>query len=117
MTTDVSLLEEMLSDENLNKAYLQIVKNKGASGVDRMEYTQLKDYLKENGQEIKAQIRERKYRPQPVKRVEIPKDDGGVRNLGVPTVIDRFIQQAITQVLIPIYEPIFSESSYGLRPT
>ena len=116
MTTDVNLLEEMLSDENLNKACLQVVKNKGASGVDSMEYTQLKDYLKEHGQEIKAQIRERRYKPQPVRRVEIPKDDGGVRNLGVPTVVDRFVQQAITQVLTPIYEPIFSESSYGFRP-
>lgn len=116
MTTDRSLLEEMLSDENLNKAYLQVVRNKGAEGVDAMKYSELKDYLKEHGEEIKEQIRTRKYKPKPVKRVEIPKDNGGVRNLGIPTVVDRFIQQAIGQVLIPIYEPLFSEHSYGFRP-
>lgn len=116
MTTDRSLLEEMLSDENLNKAYLQVVRNKGAEGVDGMKYSELKDYLKEHGEEIKEQIRTRKYKPKPVKRVEIPKDNGEVRNLGVPTVVDRFIQQAIGQILIPIYEPLFSEYSYGFRP-
>lgn len=107
MTTDRSLLEDMLSDENLNK---------GAEGVDGMKYTELKDYLKEHGEEIKEQIRTRKYKPKPVKRVEIPKDNGGVRNLGVPTVVDRFIQQAIVQILTPIYEPLFSEHSFGFRP-
>lgn len=81
-----------------------------------MEVRELKDYLKEHGEELKEQIRNRKYKPKPVNRVEIPKDNGGVRNLGVPTVLDRFIQQAIVQVLTPIYEPIFSESSYGFRP-
>lgn len=116
MKTDKSLLEEMLSEENLNKAYLQVKRNKGAAGVDGMEVSELKDYLKEHGEELKEQIRNRKYKPKPVKRVEIPKDNGGVRNLGIPTVLDRFIQQAITQVLTPIYEPIFSESSYGFRP-
>lgn len=116
MTTDRSLLEEMLSDENLNKAYLQVVRNKGAEGVDGMKYSELKDYLKEHGEEIKEQIRTRKYKPKPVKRVEIPKDNGEVRNLGVPTVVDRFIQQAIGQILIPIYEPLFSKYSYGFRP-
>lgn len=85
MTTDRSLLEEMLNDENLNKAYLQVVRNKGAEGVDGMKYSELKDYLKEHGEEIKEQIRTRKYKPKPVKRVEIPKDNGEVRNLGVPT--------------------------------
>lgn len=116
MQTDNRLLEEMLSDGNLNKAFHQVVKNKGAEGVDGMKYTELKDYLKEHGEEIKEQIRTRKYKPKPVRRVEIPKENGGVRNLGVPTVLDRFIQQAITQVLTPIYEPIFSENSYGFRP-
>ena len=116
MRTDRSLLEEMISDENLNKAYLQVVRNKGAEGVDGMKYTELKDYLKEHGEEIKEQIRTRKYKPKPVRRVEIPKDNGGVRNLGVPTVLDRFIQQAMVQVLTPIYEPLFSEHSYGFRP-
>lgn len=116
MTTDRNLLEEMLSDENLNKAYLQVKRNRGASGIDGMEVTELKDYLEQHGEDIKEQIRNRKYKPKPVRRVEIPKADGGVRNLGVPTVLDRFIQQAIVQVLTPIYEPIFSESSYGFRP-
>ena len=116
MQADNRLLEEMLSNENLNKAFLQVVKNKGAEGVDGMKYSELKDYLKEHGEEIKEQIRARKYKPKPVRRVEIPKADGGVRNLGVPTVLDRFIQQAITQVLTPIYEPIFNDNSYGFRP-
>lgn len=116
MQTDNSLLEEMLSDENLNKAYLQVVRNKGAEGVDGMKYTELKDYLKEHGDQLKEQIRNRKYKPKPVRRVEIPKANGGTRKLGVPTVLDRFIQQAITQVLTPIYEPLFSDSSYGFRP-
>ena len=116
MKTDNRLLEEMLSAENLNKAYLQVVRNKGAEGVDGMKYTELKDYLREHGEEIKEQIRKKRYQPQPVKRVEIPKEDGSKRNLGVPTVLDRFIQQAIVQVLTPIYEPLFSENSYGFRP-
>ncbi len=116
MQTDNRMVEEILSDENLNKAYLQVVRNKGAEGVDGMKYTELKDYLKEHGEEIKEQIRTRKYKPKLVRRVEIPKIDGGVRKLGVPTVLDRFVQQAITQVLTPIYEPIFSDNSYGFRP-
>lgn len=116
MQTDRSLLEDMLNDGNLNKAYLQVVRNKGAEGVDGMKYTELKDYLIEHGEEIKELIRTRKYKPQPVRRVEIPKENGKVRKLGVPTVLDRFVQQAIVQVLTPIYEPIFSETSYGFRP-
>ena len=116
MQTDRSLLDDMLNDGNLNKAYLQVVRNKGAAGVDGMEYTELKDYLIEHGEEIKELIRSRKYNPLPVLRVEIPKENGKVRKLGVPTVLDRFVQQAIVQVLTPIYEPIFSETSYGFRP-
>ena len=81
-----------------------------------MTVSELKGYLDENLEIIREQIRSRKYKPSPVKRVEIPKDNGGVRKLGVPTVIDRLIQQAIVQVLTPIYEPIFSDSSYGFRP-
>ena len=112
-----SLMEQILSNENLNAAYLQVVRNKGAAGVDGMEYTELQKHLSENGENIKDQLRRRKYRPQPVRRVEIPKPDGGVRKLGVPTVTDRFIQQAIAQVLTPIFEEQFHNHSYGFRPT
>ncbi|EPR09939.1 group II intron reverse transcriptase/maturase, partial [Ruminiclostridium papyrosolvens] len=111
-----SLMEQILSKDNLNQAYLQVVRNKGAEGVDGMKYTELKEHLAENGEHIKEQLRKRKYKPQPVRRVEIPKPDGGIRNLGVPTVTDRFVQQAIAQVLIPIYEEQFHEHSYGFRP-
>ncbi len=116
MNTDNTLLEEMLSDINLKKAYTQVKRNKGASGVDGMKVLDLKGHLDEHLDEIKEMIQNRKYKPQPVLRVEIPKLDGGVRNLGVPTVLDRFVQQAIAQVLIPIYEPLFSDNSYGFRP-
>ena len=98
------------------KAYKQVKRNKGAPGIDGMTINELKEYLDENIDTIREQIRTRKYKPSPVRRVEIPKSDGGVRNLGVPTVIDRVIQQAIVQVLTPIYEPLFSDSSYGFRP-
>ncbi|MGB5129794.1 MAG: group II intron reverse transcriptase/maturase [Blautia wexlerae] len=94
----------------------RVKKNKGASGIDGMEVKELDEYLSKHLDEIKEQIRNKKYSPKPVKRVEIPKPDGSVRNLGVPTVVDRFVQQAIAQVLTPIYEPKFSESSYGFRP-
>lgn len=111
-----SLMEQILSNDNLNRAYLQVVHNKGAEGVDGMKYTELKEHLEKNGESIKEQLRTRKYKPQPVRRLEIPKLDGGVRNLGVPTVTDRFIQQAIAQVLTPIYEEQFHDHSYGFRP-
>lgn len=111
-----SLMEQILSNKNLNAAYLQVVRNKGAAGVDGMEYTELQKHLSENGEIIKEQLRTRKYKPQPVRRTEIPKSDGGVRKLGVPTVRDRFIQQAIAQVLTPIFEEQFHNHSYGFRP-
>jgi len=111
-----NLMKRILSKENLNTAYLQVVRNKGASGVDGMEYTELGEYLSHNGEEIKEQLRTRKYKPQHVRRVEIPKADGGIRKLGVPTVVDRFIQQAVAQVLTPIYEEQFHDHSYGFRP-
>ena len=113
---DDTLLNELLSDENLKIAKQRVKKNKGASGIDGMEVKELDEYLSKHLDEIKEQIRNKKYSPKPVKRVEIPKPDGGVRNLGVPTVVDRFVQQAIAQVLTPIYEPKFSDSSYGFRP-
>ena len=116
LNKDDTLLNELLSDENLKIAKQRVKKNKGASGIDGMKVKELDDYLYKHLDEIKEQIRNKKYCPKPVKRVEIPKPDGGVRNLGVPTVVDRFVQQAIAQVLTPIYEPKFSESSYGFRP-
>ena len=112
----MELLDLILSKENLNKAYLQVFRNKGAAGVDGVMVEELKEYLKEHKEEILTKIRERKYKPQPVKRVQIPKENGKMRNLGIPTVVDRVIQQAIVQVLSPMYEEIFSESSYGFRP-
>ena len=113
---DDTLLNELLCDENLKIAKQRVKKNKGASGIDGMEVKELDEYLSKHLDEIKEQIRNKKYSPKPFKRVEISKPDGGVRNLGVPTVVDRFVQQAIAQVLTPIYEPKFSESSYGFRP-
>ncbi len=110
------LLEKVLDRRNLNKAYKRVKANKGASGVDGMTVDEALPWLKENGKELLEKIRNGKYKPSPVRRVEIPKDNGGKRKLGIPTVIDRIIQQAIAQVLIPIYEPKFSDGSYGYRP-
>lgn len=111
-----SLMGQILSGNNLNRAYLQVIRNKGAEGVDGMKYTELKEYLVKNDETIREHLRTRKYKPQPVRRVGIPKPDGGVRNLGVPTATDRFVQQAIAQVLTPIYEEQFHGNSYGFRP-
>ena len=110
------LLERVLDRDNLNKAYKRVKANKGASGVDGMTVNEALPWLKEHRDELLESIRNGKYKPSPVRRVEIPKDNGGVRKLGIPTVIDRIIQQAIAQVLIPIYEPKFSDGSYGYRP-
>ena len=111
-----SLMEQILSKDNLNAAYLQVVRNKGAAGVDGMTVEELGEYLSENGENIREQLRTRKYKPQPVRRVEIPKEGGGVRKLGVPTVVDRFVQQAVAQALTPIFEEQFHDHSYGFRP-
>jgi RNA-directed DNA polymerase len=111
------IMEEVCERENLKRALAQVKRNKGSAGVDGTTVHQLKDYLKVNWLEIKSQLLAGKYEPQPVKRVEIPKPGGrGVRKLGIPNVLDRFIQQALMQVLQPIFEPTFSESSYGFRP-
>lgn len=110
------LLEEILSRENMMLAYKKVKANKGASGIDGVPISEIDDYLKENWVNIRDKIRKRKYKPKPVRRVEIPKPNGGVRNLGVPTVVDRIIEQAIVQKLTPIVEPHFSEYSYGFRP-
>jgi RNA-directed DNA polymerase len=111
------LLEEILSRDNLNKAYKRVKKNKGAHGVDGMKVEDLLQYLKDNGDELAKLVLDGKYRPSPVRRVEIPKDNGKKRRtLGIPTAVDRVLQQAIAQVLQPIYEPQFVETSYGFRP-
>ena len=107
------LLEEIVSRENLNRAYKRVKRNKGASGVDGMKVDELLQYLEDNGEEIRKSILAGKYQLQPVQRVEIPKDNGKTRKLGIPTAVDRVIQQAIAQVLTPIYEPKFVETSYG----
>ena len=112
----MELLEKVLSKENLNNAYKEVYNNKGASGVDGVTVEKLFAYIKEHKEEILWQIRNRKYKPQPVRRVYIPKENGKMRKLGIPSVIDRVIQQAIVQVLTPIYEEQFSNNSYGFRP-
>ena len=114
--TNMELLEKVLSKDNLNMAYKQVYKNKGASGVDGVTIEELFSYIREHQEEILWNIRNRKYRPQPVRRVYIPKENGKMRKLGIPCVIDRVIQQAIVQVLTPIYEEQFSNNSYGFRP-
>ena len=110
------LLDEILSSENMKLAYKKVKANKGASGIDGITTDEVSSYLKEHWLEIKEQIKKRKYKPQPVRRVEIPKHNGGVRNLGVPTVVDRIIEQAIVQKISPMAEPYFSDFSYGFRP-
>jgi len=114
--TDMELLEEILNPENLNKAYKKVYQNKGASGVDGVTVEEIADYIKDNKERIINQIRKRKYKPQPVRRVQIPKENGKKRNLGIPTVMDRIIQQAIVQVISPIFEEQFNDNSYGFRP-
>lgn len=111
-----NLLELILSSGNLNAAYRQVVRNGGAGGVDKMETSELLPYLKLHKDELIDKLRNGKYRPNPVRRVEIPKDNGKTRPLGIPTVVDRFVQQAISQILIPLYEPQFSDNSFGFRP-
>ena len=111
-----NLLEAILDRNNLNKAYLKVKKNGGSAGIDGMTVEEMLSYLKENREDLLEALRSGRYKPKAVKRVEIPKTDGGKRMLGVPTVIDRMIQQAIVQIIQPIYEPLFSESSYGFRP-
>lgn len=112
----MELLEEILNPENLNKAYKEVYQNKGASGVDGVTVEEIADYIKDNKERIINQIRKRKYKPQPVRRVQIPKENGKKRNLGIPTVMDRIIQQAIVQVISPIFEEQFNDNSYGFRP-
>ena len=112
-----NLLELILRKDNLNKAYKQVKSNKGSGGIDGMQVDELLPYLRENQETLIQEIRDGKYKPNPVRRVEIPKETKGeFRKLGVPTVVDRVIQQAITQELTPIYEEQFSNNSFGFRP-
>ena len=110
------LLEKILDKDNLNRAFKRVKANKGAPGMDGMTIEEAHSYFRENQKEFENRIYRGKYTPSPVRRVEIPKPDGGVRKLGIPTVIDRTLQQAVTQQLMPIYEPLFAEGSYGYRP-
>ena len=110
------LLEQILSPTNMNQAYKRVKRNKGSGGIDKMEVESLKDYLVSNKEMLIQSIMGGSYRPNPVRRVEIPKENGKMRMLGIPTVVDRVVQQAITQILSPIYEKQFSTSSYGFRP-
>ena len=111
------LLDEILSNDNMNLAYKSVKANKGSYGVDEVTLDELSDYIKNNWNEIKSKIEERSYYPLPVRRVQIPKPNGSKRNLGIPTVMDRVIQQAMVQVLSPICEKYFSNYSYGFRPS
>ncbi len=111
-----SLMEQIVSNDNLNAAYLQIVRNKGAAGVDGMTVEELGAYLAENGENIRKQVRTRKYKPQPVRRVEIPKPDGGTRNLGIPTVVDRFCTTGSNTSTHANLRGAVSRHSYGFRP-
>ncbi|MCG9771577.1 group II intron reverse transcriptase/maturase [Pseudoalteromonas piscicida] len=115
-TFNFDLFEHVLSNDNLQRAWKQVKANKGAAGVDGMKIDQFIDWEKQHWQQCKAQLENGTYRPQPVKRVEIDKPDGGKRQLGIPTVVDRVIQQAITQVLSPIIDSTFSDNSFGFRP-
>ena len=112
-----NLMEQILHKDNLNKAYKKVKSNKGAGGVDGMSVDELLGFLRDNQKQLIQQIKDGKYKPNPVRRVEIPKETKGeFKKLGVPTVVDRVFQQAITQVLSPIYEKQFSENSFGFRP-
>ena len=110
------LLEDVLERNNMLEAMYKVIRNKGSHGIDGMKTDELREHVKKTWVTVKAKLLEGKYNPSPVRRVEIPKPDGGVRSLGIPTVQDRMIQQAIAQVLSKLYEPTFSESSFGFRP-
>ena len=110
------LMEEVCERENCKQALARVKANKGSAGVDGMTVQQLPEFLKQHWPVIREQLLSGTYKPQPVKRVEIPKPDGGVRKLGIPTVLDRFIQQAVMQVLQRRWDRTFSDHSYGFRP-
>ncbi len=110
------MLERIIDRNNLNQAFKRVKSNKGSHGIDGMKVDELLQYLKENGDSLRQSILDGSYKPSPVRRVEIPKSDGKKRPLGIPTAVDRVIQQAIAQVLSPIFEEKFSQNSYGFRP-
>ena len=112
----MDVMSAVLERPNMQRAYDRVLRNKGAPGVDGMKVGDLKAYLKTHWPTHKQELLDGTYRPLPVRKVEIPKSGGGKRQLGVSTVLDRFIQQALHQVLSPVFEPGFSESSYGFRP-
>lgn len=112
----MELIEKILSEENLQKAIRKVKKNKGAPGVDKMTVQEVEEWFNQYKEELISKILNKQYKPMPVKRVYIPKPNGKQRPLGIPTVVDRVIQQAMLQVLSEIYEPIFSDHSYGFRP-
>jgi retron-type reverse transcriptase len=114
--SDVGTWEAVFERENMQTALKRVESNRGAAGIDDMEVKDLRGYLKAHWMEVRKALESGKYRPSPVRRVEIPKPDGGVRQLGIPTVLDRLIQQAIAQVLTPMFEQVFSPHSYGFRP-
>ena len=111
-----ALMEAVVERLNMQRAYQRVVRNKGAAGVDGLGVSELRDLLRQHWPTIKAKLLEGRYCPQPVRQVSIPKPNGGERKLGIPTVLDRLIQQALNQVLSPIFESTFSEHSYGFRP-
>lgn len=112
----MKLIEQILDKNNVRTALEKVIANKGAAGIDGMKVEEFRDYMNANWPSIKQSILERSYKPAPVRRVEIPKPNGGVRQLGIPTVVDRTLQQSIVQVLTPIFEAEFQENSYGFRP-
>ena len=113
---NAELWEQVWERQNLYAALERVERNGGAPGIDGMTVEELRPYLRERWLEIREALDRETYKPSPVRRVEIPKPDGGVRQLGIPTVKDRFLQQAIAQALTPLFEPLFSASSYGFRP-
>lgn len=110
------LLEQVIESENMQLAWRQVKRNVGAAGTDGRNIEETVEFLRHNWPELRQRLLDGTYRPRPVLRVEIPKDSGGMRKLGIPTVTDRLVQQAISQILTPVFDPEFSESSYGFRP-
>jgi len=110
------MIDKLLTKENLNQAYLKVYRNKGVGGIDKLQVEDLKEYLSTHGSDIQQQIRNGSYQAAPIRGIYIPKDNGKKRLLGIPTVTDRFVQQALLQVLSPIFEADFQTHSYGFRP-